>query len=111
MDYNYANERPSIQRGAFFSQVVLSPNLDSASIVAKERRRGRAVQASSSSQEGSIGLCPFHDDEHPSFGVNDEGNYWHCFAGCGGGNVIDFWMKYRNCNFMTAVKELAEMLL
>ncbi len=35
---------------------------------------------------GAVGLCPFHDDHHPSFGVNDEGNYWHCFAGCGGGN-------------------------
>jgi hypothetical protein len=38
---------------------------------------------------GAVGLCPFHDDHHPSF-VNTEGNYWHCFAGCGGGSVIDF---------------------
>jgi len=38
---------------------------------------------------GAVGLCPFHDDHHPSFGVNAEGNYWHCFAGCGGGSVID----------------------
>jgi hypothetical protein len=60
---------------------------------------------------GAIGLCPFHDDHHPSFGVNDEGNYWHCFAGCGGGSVIDFWMKWRECDFTTAVKELAEMVL
>jgi hypothetical protein len=36
---------------------------------------------------GAVGLCPFHDDHHPSFGVSDEGNYWHCFAGCGGGSV------------------------
>ena len=45
---------------------------------------------------GAVGFCPFHDDHHPSFGVNDVGNYWHCFAGCGGGSVIDFWMKYRD---------------
>jgi hypothetical protein len=32
---------------------------------------------------GAVGLCPFHDDHHPSFGVNSEGNYWHCFAGSG----------------------------
>jgi hypothetical protein len=38
---------------------------------------------------GAIGLCPFHDDHRPSFGVNSEGDYWHCFAGCGGGSVID----------------------
>ena len=59
---------------------------------------------------GAIGLCPFHDDHHPSFGVNDEGNYWHCFAGCGGGSVIDFWAKWRGCDSATAIRELAEML-
>jgi hypothetical protein len=32
---------------------------------------------------GAVGLCPFHDDHRRSFGVNAEGNYWHCFAGCG----------------------------
>jgi hypothetical protein len=47
---------------------------------------------------GALGRCPFHDDHHPSFGVNDEGNYWHCFAGCGGGSAIDFWMKWRGCD-------------
>jgi hypothetical protein len=60
---------------------------------------------------GAVGLCPFHNDHHPSFGVNAEGNYWHCFAGCGGGSVIDFWMKWRGCDFTTAVRELAEMVL
>jgi hypothetical protein len=43
------------------------------------------------SASGAIGLCPFHDDHNPSFGVNEEGNFWHCFAGCGGGSVVDFW--------------------
>jgi hypothetical protein len=60
---------------------------------------------------GAIGLCPFHDDHRPSFGVNDEDNYWHCFAGCGGGSVIDFWMMWRGCDFATAIRELAKMLL
>lgn len=60
---------------------------------------------------GAIGLCPFHDDHHPSLGVNDEGNYWHCFAGCGGGSLIDFWMKWKECDFATAVRELAEIVL
>jgi len=44
-------------------------------------------------KSGAIGLCPFHDDHRPSFGVNAEGNYWHCFAGCGEGSVIAFWMQ------------------
>ena len=60
---------------------------------------------------GALGLCPFHDDHNPSFGVNDEENYWHCFAGCGGGSVIDFWMKWRGCEFTKAVKELVDILL
>jgi hypothetical protein len=60
---------------------------------------------------GAIGLCPFHDDHHPSLGVNDAGNYWNCFAGCGGGSVIDFWMKWKRCEFTTAMGELAEMVL
>lgn len=57
------------------------------------------------------GNCPFHDDQHASFAVNPEGNYWHCFAGCGGGSIIDFWMKYKSCDFSSAVRELAQMLL
>lgn len=56
-----------------------------------------------------MGLCPFHDDTHPSFSVNAEENYWHCFT-CGiGGSVIDFWMRWQDCDFVTAVSELAHM--
>jgi len=59
---------------------------------------------------GAIGRCPFHVDCNPSFGVNDRGNYWNCFAGCGGGSVIDFWMKGRKIEFAEAIKELARLL-
>lgn len=57
------------------------------------------------------GLCPFHDDHKPSFSVNQERNFWHCFACDKGGSIIDFWMQYNECDFTTAVKELAAMLL
>ncbi len=53
------------------------------------------------------GRCPFHDDQHPSFSVNFDEGYWHCFAGCGGGSVIDFWMKVNNMTFVEAVGDLA----
>ena len=56
------------------------------------------------------GRCPFHDDQHFSFSVNADKNYWHCFAGCGGGSIIDFWMKWQGVDFRQAVKELAERL-
>jgi hypothetical protein len=55
------------------------------------------------------GRCPFHDDQHPSFSVNFDEGYWHCFAGCGGGSVIDFWMKINNMTFAEAVGDLAIM--
>lgn len=64
-----------------------------------------------------LGLCPFHDDHNPSFSVNDKENFWHCFAGCGGGSVIDFYMLYqqrvekRDCDFKKTLTELANMLL
>lgn len=57
-----------------------------------------------------LGKCPFHDDEVASFSVNAKGNYWHCFAGCGGGSVIDFWMKLNDMDFKEATKDLAERI-
>lgn len=62
------------------------------------------------------GLCPFHDDQVSSFQVNVEKNYWHCYAGCGGGSLIDFWMKWRerqgeDNSFTSTVKDLRERLL
>ncbi len=61
------------------------------------------------------GFCPFHDDQKQSFSVNMEQNYWHCFAGCSGQTVIDFWMLWRakhgqDGSFTATIKELREML-
>ncbi|WP_022853891.1 DNA primase [Thermodesulfatator atlanticus] len=54
-----------------------------------------------------LGLCPFHADKKPSFTVNEERQIFHCF-GCGvGGDVIAFYMKFHNLDFVSAVKELA----
>jgi hypothetical protein len=57
-----------------------------------------------------VGKCPFHDDSNPSFSVNTDDNYWNCFTGCGGGSVIDFWMKLHDMDFKEAVTDLAERL-
>jgi len=62
------------------------------------------------------GYCPFHEDEHKSFQVSDDGNFWNCYAGCGGGSIIDFWMKWRkkegqNGSFKATIRDLAKMLL
>jgi hypothetical protein len=62
------------------------------------------------SPKGS-GLCPFHNDHVASFSINDKDNYWSCFACQTGGSIIDFYMSQRDCDFQTAIKELATMLL
>ena len=56
------------------------------------------------------GLCPFHDDHVPSLHVNDEKNFWYCFGCEKGGSVIDFYMELKECDFKTAIDEMAEML-
>jgi hypothetical protein len=61
------------------------------------------------SQSGK-GLCPFHDDHDPSFNVNDDENYWYCFACEEGGSIIDFWMRWQECDFVTAINELSDIL-
>lgn len=54
-----------------------------------------------------IGLCPFHNDTHPSLGVNIETGLYRCFA-CGAkGDVFSFYMETNGVDFPTALKELA----
>ena len=53
------------------------------------------------------GLCPFHAEKTPSFSVNPQGQFYHCF-GCGdSGDVFSFVMKYHRMEFPEALKELA----
>lgn len=51
--------------------------------------------------------CPFHQEKSPSFTVNDEKGFYHCF-GCGAhGDAIRFLTDSRGMQFIDAVKELA----
>ena len=51
--------------------------------------------------------CPFHNEKTPSFTVNDDKGFYHCF-GCGAhGDAIRFLTDQRGLPFMDAVKELA----
>jgi DNA primase len=53
------------------------------------------------------GLCPFHNEKTPSFWVNDQKNFFHCF-GCGAhGDVIGFTMRIDNVSFPEAIERLA----
>jgi len=54
------------------------------------------------------GLCPFHNEKTPSFSVNPQGQFFHCF-GCGeSGDVLTFVMKYHHLEFPEALKILAQ---
>jgi DNA primase len=54
------------------------------------------------------GLCPFHQEKTPSFGVNQTRQFYKCF-GCGaGGDVIKFVMEIEGMTFWEALKLLAE---
>ena len=56
-----------------------------------------------------VGLSPFKNEKTPSFTVNDEKEFYHCFATGEHGNIFDFVMKTQNLRFGEAVKFLASI--
>ncbi len=68
---------------------------------------GRTVKITKAGREFK-GCCPFHNEKTPSFYVNDEKGFYHCF-GCGAhGDAIRWMTDQRGLPFMDAVKELAD---
>ena len=62
------------------------------------KRRGRSW----------VGLCPFHKEKTPSFHVNPDRGFFHCFGCHESGSAIDFLMKHDGLTFPEAVRTLAE---
>jgi DNA primase len=56
-----------------------------------------------------VGLSPFKTEKTPSFTVNDEKEFYHCFATSEHGNIFDFVMKTQNFKFGETVKHLAQL--
>ena len=56
-----------------------------------------------------VGLSPFKNEKTPSFTVNDEKGFYHCFSTGEHGNIFDFLMKTQNLKFGETVKSLANM--
>ncbi len=54
-----------------------------------------------------VGLSPFSNEKTPSFTVNDEKGFYHCFSSAEHGNIFDFLMKTKNYKFGEAVRTLA----
>lgn len=55
-----------------------------------------------------VGLCPFHQEKTPSFSVNAERGFFHCFGCNAGGSVFNFIMKVEGLTFPEAVRSLAQ---
>jgi len=67
---------------------------------------GRRVKLARKGREHS-GLCPFHKEKSPSFTVNEEKGFYHCFGCQAHGSVFDFVMETEGLNFPEAVERLA----
>ena len=56
-----------------------------------------------------LGLCPFHNEKTPSFNVNDQEGFYHCF-GCGAhGDVISFIRNFEGKSFIEALETIADI--
>ncbi|MFZ2995160.1 DNA primase [Sphingobium sp.] len=68
---------------------------------------GRTIKVTKAGREYKA-CCPFHNEKTPSFTINDEKGFYHCF-GCGAhGDAIKWMTDQRGLPFMEAVKELAQ---
>lgn len=68
---------------------------------------GRTVKLTKAGRE-SKGCCPFHQEKTPSFYVNDDKGFYHCFGCSAHGDAIRWLTDQRGLPFIDAVKELAQ---
>jgi DNA primase len=54
-----------------------------------------------------MGLCPFHDEKTPSFSVNAERQFYHCFSCKAGGDIFKFAQETEHLGFIEAVELLS----
>jgi len=67
---------------------------------------GKSVKLKKRGKE-FVGLSPFSNEKTPSFTVNDEKGFYHCFSSAEHGNIFDFLMKTKSHRFGDAVRTLA----
>lgn len=56
----------------------------------------------------ALGLCPFHEDQHPSLSVNVQTGLYRCFSCDAKGDVFTFYQRLKGVDFPTALKEMGE---
>jgi DNA primase len=67
---------------------------------------GRTVKVTKAGREHKA-CCPFHNEKTPSFTINDEKGFYHCFGCSAHGDAIRWMTDQRGLSFMDAIKELA----
>jgi DNA primase len=67
---------------------------------------GRTVRVTKAGREFKA-CCPFHNEKTPSFTINDEKGFYHCFGCSAHGDAIRWMTDQRGLSFMDAIKELA----
>ncbi len=67
---------------------------------------GRSIKVTKAGREYKA-CCPFHNEKTPSFTINDEKGFYHCFGCSAHGDAIRWMTDQRGLAFMDAVKELA----
>ena len=55
-----------------------------------------------------VGLSPFKNEKTPSFTVNDEKEFYHCFSTAEHGNIFTFLMKHKNMTYPDSIEYLAK---
>ncbi|NLK21438.1 MAG: DNA primase [Epulopiscium sp.] len=55
-----------------------------------------------------FGLCPFHNEDTPSFSVSPDKQMYYCFGCQAGGNIFTFIMQMENFGFVEAIRYLAD---
>ena len=55
-----------------------------------------------------VGKCPFHNENTPSFNVNNDKALYYCFGCKAGGNILNFTTKYKSLPFLEAVEFLSK---
>ena len=68
----------------------------------------RKISLKKKGESRFLALCPFHNEKTPSFNVDDDKGFFHCF-GCGKhGDIFNFVMETDNLDFKGAIKYLSE---
>ena len=103
----HAPQLTSALRGASLSRPFVThrrPSLSSATAPTSSRWSRESVPSLKRRGRSFVGPCPFHKEKSPSFHVNPERGFFHCFGCKEAGSVIDFVMKEQGCTFPEAVR-------